>query len=158
MNHNENKGKRDASFVQTRTFIQGVEITSPNIQCTECQHEIKLDQKQIKRSTRANFVHTVINNDSSCMFYTGIATIQLLFFIFNCVKPIAEKVKLWGSRKSNNKYGRKRMVLTLFEEFLLTLVRIRRGYCLDHIAHLFGTTESYSSIPFYTWIIFLQGA
>ena len=144
-------GINDTQEISAKRFIQE-NVSSPNIQCSECNHNIELNTKTVTDTARANFVHSVINNDSSCMYYTGLPTVQMLFFIFTWIKPVAEKVKLWRGRNSNNAYGRKRTILTLFEEYLLTLVRIRRGYGLKHIAYLFGTYDSYCSRIFTTWI------
>ena len=47
--------------------------------------------------------------------------------------------------------GRKR-VLSLFEEFVLVLVRIRRGLDTEVVASLFGITQSHVSKIFISWV------
>ena len=48
-----------------------------------------------------------------------------------------------------------RYTLTLFEEFVLTLVRIRRGYDTNHLSFLFGISQSHVCRIFITWVNFL---
>ena len=50
------------------------------------------------------------------------------------------------------KRGRRRVTLTPFEEFVLTLVRIRRGIDIQHLAYLFGLSTSHVSRIFTTWV------
>ena len=92
-----------------------------------------------------------MNSDSICMYYTGILKVTLLQFLFTWLKPAASNVRLWDGKLQNIGKGRKRRIMTLFEEFLLTLVRIRRGYELTHVAYLFGIHESQASRIFTTW-------
>ena len=65
--------------------------------------------------------------------------------------------KIWdGSRCTSDLPKREpRTTLTLFEETLLTLVRIRRGYDIRHISYLFGITQSPASKIFSPWCKFL---
>ena len=65
--------------------------------------------------------------------------------------------KLWdGSHCTSDLPKRKPLTtLTLFEEMLLTLVRIRRGYDIRHISYLFGITQSLASKIFSSWCKFL---
>ena len=82
------------------------------------------------------FMDNVLNNDESVKFYTGLPTLTCLMAIFNILKPFAEKLKYWDINKGNKvnfqkkpsvkKSGKKRS-LTTFQEFILTLVRLRLG-------------------------------
>ena len=74
-------------------------------------------------------------SDVICMRYTGIPNRSLLKGIFQWLKQTAKNIILWDGKR---KQGRKRYTLTLFEEFVLTLVRIRRGYDTNHLSFLFG--------------------
>jgi hypothetical protein len=65
--------------------------------------------------------------------------------IFQWLKQTAKNIKLWdGKRKyiPKRKQGRKRYTLTLFEVFVLTLVRII-GYDTNHLSFLFGISQSH---------------
>ena len=133
------------------TFIDNIEVTDIHIQCDTCGNKIDLNETKIKHTTRANFVQKIMCNDNACMYYTGIPKVSLLKFLFLWIKPAAVNVKLWNGKTEKKGKGRKRKIMTLFEECLLTLVRIRRGYELTHIAYLFGVSESQASRIFTTW-------
>ena len=51
-----------------------VEITSKNIECPSCKVSFSLSDEEQKRIRRANFVHAILRNNSSCFHYTGIPT------------------------------------------------------------------------------------
>ena len=60
------------------------------------------------------------------MYYTSVKSVELLRFFFFLIHEKASRMNLWrGSEKSRRK-GRGRN-LSLWEEFLLVLVRNRRG-------------------------------
>ena len=81
----------------------------------------------------------------------------MLVSIYNWILPAASKSKLWdGTGDISN--GRPRSVLTLYEEMLLTLVRIRRGYGTRHAAYLFGVSQSLTSKIFLSWCKLLANA
>ena len=72
--------------------------------------------------------------------YTGVTKTAMLVSIYNWILPAASKIKLWGGTGDISN-GRPRSALTLYEEMLLTLVRIRRGYDTRHVAYLFGVSQ-----------------
>ena len=79
-------------------------------------------------------------------------------------KISGKNFKLWDGKKKispKRKQGRRRTELTrteltLFEEFLLTLIWIRRGYDTYQLAFLFGTAQSHVCRLFTTWVIFIS--
>lgn len=91
------------------------------------------NSKQLKREL---FVDDVLKDDESVKFYTGIPSLACLTMIFNLLKPFAEKLKYWDKNKekevtyqkdSSKKKPGKQTLLTIMEEFILTLVRLRLG-------------------------------
>jgi len=85
--------------------------------------------------------------------------------LFNLLQPQASKMRYWDGDKANHpknyqryqkteKPGRKH-TMTLFEEFVLTLVRLRLQLLRTHLSHIFGKSESQISKVFITWITFL---
>ena len=96
---------------------------------------------------RELFMDNVLNNDESVKFYTGLPPLTFLMAIFNILKPLAEKLKYWDSNKGNKvnfqmkpsvrKSGKKRN-LTTFQEFILTLVRLRLGLLVQHLSDIFA--------------------
>ena len=130
-----------------------------DLQCDNCGHKLKLNLKQRKRLRREGFIQMVTESDASCFQYTGVPSVALLKHIFSWLKPAAEKIKLWDGKKKQYTTGksgaRKRKALTLFEEFVLTLVRIRRGYDVVLLSFLFGITTSQVGRVVPAWVNFL---
>lgn len=111
--------------------------------------------------SRTIFVKNVTKDDTSCKFYTGV-TLATLMLIFDVIRSKAERMRYWqGSARdlpdapNGNKRGPVR-VLSSFEEFLLTLVRIRRGLDVEVLADIFAISCSSISRIFITWINLLQ--
>ena len=105
----------------------------------------------------------MLKDDQSVKFYTGIPTLACLMTIFNLLKPLAEKLKYWDTNKGKKvnfqekpvkKSGKKRS-LTVFQEFILTLVRLRLGLLVQHLSDVFAISKSSVSKVFTTWICFL---
>ncbi|PFX24921.1 hypothetical protein AWC38_SpisGene10460 [Stylophora pistillata] len=80
--------------------------------------------------------------------------------IFNLLKPFAEKLKYWDKNKekdvryqkdSSKKKPGKQRLLTIMEEFILTLVRLRLGLLSRHLSDIFGVSEGLVSKVFITW-------
>ena len=72
-----------------------------------------------------------MKSDENCFRYTGVPTIAALHAIYNWIDPAAQSVKLWDGKNKlvpGRQKGRIRKSLTLFKEYLLTLVRIRRDF------------------------------
>lgn len=132
---------------------------------------LKIENKNLRNKVnnkaamkREIFLDNVLNNDESVKFYTGLPTLTCLMAIFNILKPLAEKLKYWDSNKGNKvnfqkkpsvkKSGKKRS-LTTFQEFILTLVRLRLGLLVQHLSDIFAISKSSVSKVFTTWICFL---
>ena len=108
----------------------------------------------LERSLRQNWIDRIREHP---MYYTGLKSRELLYFLFDLVKDKADRISLWrGSEpKGRNKNTRLRKLST-WEEFLLTLMRIRRGIDTEMTAHLFGISVNLASNIFITWVLFLD--
>ena len=118
------------------------------------------DKKTLKRDL---FIDDVIKNDDSVKFYTGIPSLGSFNLISDLLKPQAEKLKYWDKNKDkqmkyqaapNSKPGPKRG-LTLKEELIITLVRLRLGLMGRQLADIFSVSQSQLSRIFTTWVCFL---
>ena len=107
----------------------------------------------------------VLKDDESVKFFTGIPSLACFMMIFNLLKPFAEKLKYWDKNKekevsyqkdSSKKKPGKQRLLTIMEEFILTLVRLRLGLLSRHLTDIFGVSEGSVSKVFTTWICFLS--
>lgn len=114
-----------------------------------------------KKMGRENFISLVTESDVNCMFYTGVPTVVLLRSLFCFVSSFSNQVNYWkGSKHKQQSYqnlngkektGPKR-ILTPFQEYILTLVRIRLGLLNRHVADIFGVSPTTSSNTFTTWV------
>ena len=78
----------------------------------------------------------VLKDNESVKFFTGIPSLACFMMIFNLLKPFVEKLEYWDKNKekevsyqkdSSKKKPGKQRLLTIMEEFILTLVRLRLG-------------------------------
>lgn len=140
-------------------YSENEDITEPTIKCNNCGQYTKLSPADFKLISKCCFTQLIQSGDDKCFFYTGIPSRSLLLAVFKWLKPAARKLKLWdGKYKFHNtgrSAGRKRKALTLFEEFCMTLVRIRRGYDVVLLSHLFGVANSHVCRILPSWINFL---
>lgn len=145
----------------TQTELTGSDLDHVMLEVDRLTKEIG-DKPKLKRKI---FVEDVTKNDATVNFYTGISTLKCLMAIFHFIQPLASKLKYWDSgkrggtknyqRSANTKKPGKKRTLSLFEEFLLTLVRLRLGLLRTHLSHIFGISESQVSKIFVTWVTFL---
>ncbi|PFX23183.1 hypothetical protein AWC38_SpisGene12253 [Stylophora pistillata] len=118
------------------------------------------DKNTLKRDL---FMDDVLKNDDSVKFYTGIPSLGCFNLISDLLKPQAEKLKYWDKNKGkqmkyqtavDSKPGPKRG-LTLKEELIVTLVRLRLGLMGRQLADIFSVSQSQLSRIFTTWVCFL---
>ena len=103
------------------------------------------DKAKLKREL---FMEDVLKNDDCVKFYTGIPTLGCFNMLTDLITPEAQKLKYWDKNKEKqmkyqtspgNKPGPKR-ILTIKEEFVITLVRLRLGLMGRHLAHVFSVS------------------
>ena len=110
------------------------------------------------------FTVQITNDDNSVHFYTGFPNRVLLLSTFDIVKNVAERMRYHnGSKKEtlnpqsylyvpkNNKPGPSRKLM-LFQEFLMTLVRLRLNIPEQMLADSFGISSTVASFATQTWI------
>jgi len=129
------------------------------VHCKQCGYDNICDKNDMATIQRQAFVAVVCRSDANCLYYTGVHTVALLQFLFEWLQPGQSNMKLWdGDRKGLPKTprGRKRALMTLKDEFIMTLVRIRQGFDMQHLADLFGISKSHVCRIFSAWVIFLH--
>lgn len=111
------------------------------------------------KKERPKFIEKITENDKECFYYIGVPTLQLLYHLFSWIEPVAHKIKLWDGKRKHlpgRKGGKQRRKLSLFEEMVLTLVKIRRGYGNKHLSYLFDISESHVCRIFLAWVNLLS--
>jgi hypothetical protein len=97
--------------------------------------------------------------------YTGFPNYATLEGYFTCIEARARRMRLWRTRvvleqksraysRTPKKIGATRK-LTLWDEYLMTLMRIGLGLIEGDLAHRFGCSQQYVSQVLITWIKFL---
>lgn len=162
-----------------RASISGVKDTKPKkVNSVSCQSDITMCdiealEEQLKRLQamlsdksrlkREFFVEDVMKNDDSVKIYTGIPTLGCLNMLVNLIKPEADKLKYWDKNKDKKlkyqtspvtKPGPKRS-LSVLEELVICLVRLRLGLMGRQLADIFSISQAQVSQIFTTWVCFL---
>ncbi len=121
----------DVEFLNTK-------VDHPKFTCSFCKADVLPNPEEIKTFSRNSFMQKIVASDASCFDYTGVQTLKLLEYLFQWLAPSAKKhIKLWTGNKKGipgRKKGRQRKLLTLFQEFVMTLVHIRKGFDPNHLA------------------------
>ncbi|XP_062597338.1 uncharacterized protein LOC134258742 [Saccostrea cucullata] len=115
---------------------------------------------------RDAFVENITKNDANVRSYTGLPSLALLLGIFNILVSKCSSLKYWSGQESAKEKNYQRnprrekpgptRKLSLFQEFILTLVRLRLGIYEFCLADVFGISKSRVSQIFITWITFMS--
>ena len=147
-------GESSSSF--SSQFFNGSDEISNDYDTSD---EIDVSVENEKKSRRDLFVKQATSN-RNCFRYTGV-TREKLDLVFDLIKGKAKSLRYWkgsvdtpGSRRE--KRGAQTRLLSCWEEFVLTLVRTRKGFDVHFLADTFGISVSQVSRIYNTWIIFLS--
>ena len=113
--------------------------------------EEKKDDSNLSTPDTNLSLNSLKDNDSKMKLFTGLTYYQFLA-LFNFLGESVNDLTYWDGNddKESSKKGTRK--LTPKEELFLTLTRLRRGYSLDTMSHLFGLATSTISTIFSTWI------
>lgn len=128
----------------------------------ELQSEVNaLKKENLDLKRRKVSIENIQENEQLCRFYTGFPNYRTFKALFNYLKDIAETKSNWRGSKTvstnhfsdrcQNKPGPDAK-LTLEEEFLMVMMRLKVGLLQQDLAHRFGLAESTVSRIFTTWI------
>ena len=99
------------------------------------------------------------DRDEDIEFYTGLPHWDALLLLYDLVHDKAQCLNYGNYKKKDTvsvqKLGRPR-AMTLFEEFVLTLLRLRLGLFQKDLADRFNVSETTVSVVFNTWIRFMR--
>ncbi|XP_062595324.1 uncharacterized protein LOC134256656 [Saccostrea cucullata] len=132
-------------------------------------HDINIMETESASYSKGNvlrelFVHKATNSDASVRRYFGLPSISILLGLFSILENASKKLKYWSGKDSIDekryeednarKPGPERK-LTMFHEYLLTLLRIRQDLNIGILKDIFGISESRVSKIFNTWINYM---
>ncbi|XP_076081091.1 uncharacterized protein LOC143052004 [Mytilus galloprovincialis] len=143
------------------------EVTANDIRLLEQEnYRLKHTLEDKESLSREILVKHVTKDDKDVKFYTGVQNFAILMGIFQLLMTKCSKLKYWSGKGSVNdknyqtgnklKPGPQRK-LTDFQEFILTLVRLRLGLIDYDLADIFGISKTRVSQIFTTWITFMSG-
>ena len=147
--------------VQCKTVVDGPNFADVNIlkstwTCQHCKKENNITRAQKKEAATFSFVSHIMASNKTCFEYTGIPNTVVLKELFDWIKPATEHLKSWQGRNKlkpgRDPRGRKAYKMSPFKSFLLTLVRIRKGFDTCHMSYLFGISPSHASRIFTSWV------
>ena len=97
-----------------------------------------------------------MTDDEKCWHYTGFPKYAVFFAVFDLLEPgmNGENVKLVSVLNAYTGRGRRRR-LSGEGQFLLTLIRLWRGFSTSRLEWLFGIDESTGSRIFVSWVNFI---
>lgn len=122
-----------------------------NVSSVQCQTDINLEDLSIYQDVhlknqgslrRGLIVSDVLQDDNSCKFYTGLS-LGIFFLLFNYLKEKALRLSYWRGKETNlenhqaKRKGPKRH-LSILEEMVMTLIRLRRGIDTTTLGAMFG--------------------
>ena len=86
-------------------------------------------------------IENVAKDDQLITFYTGFPCYESLKAFYEYLGPGVNDLKYWGSNNQDISYGRKRLLST-FNEYFLVLVRLRLGLFEKDLANHFNISMS----------------
>lgn len=117
--------------------------------------EKKQLETKVSGMTRAYFrIEDIKHDDALVRFYTGFVSFYVLNAFFEFLGPVVNKLNYWGARERRRQRQRSRK-LDVFNQFFLTLVKLRLDLKLTDLAFRFGVSKSVVSRYLTTWISFL---
>ena len=144
----------DHNIITSDAVVQTMQSTPPEMCDASTQTDYECDNWMRRKLTQ----DMIMADNASVRFWTGIQTLTLLNFLFEFLLPCAQHVPLWMGKKrqqkttTNYRKTPKKRTLAFFQEFLLVLVRIRRGLDTGEMTALFGVTQSHVTHVFITWV------
>lgn len=128
-------------------------LSATNKQLTE---KVKILTK--KKADGPVFSVDVNESDEKCKHYTGFPDFAVFASALNLLQPgkKGENIRLVSAPNSHQETGRgRKRSLMEKQQFLLTLMRIRRGFSTEHLGWLFGIDKSTISQLFVSWVNFM---
>ena len=167
MRHSPRKKFRDEEYQQPPTEPEQDEIIEPEektgweAKYNELLEEYNKLKEELKRkSLKCLFIYHVMKNDKTCKHCTTFPTVDILNSVFLSLSSgnmkMGENITLYNNQSVKRLLaaGRPR-TLSAFESSLLTIVRLRRNFDIEHLSFLFYISEGSVSNTMITWVNFM---
>ena len=157
---------QSSNHLEDVTGPESEETSAFETELNELKTRVEDLTERCTNSEREVFCFSRFYNDSnSFQFYTGFPDVKLFDALYEFCNPgeHGENISYWHSATtsegstssdSSTKQGRPR-ILHPKEELFITLCRLRQGFPEEHLAHLYGVSQSTISRIIVTWVNFL---
>ncbi|XP_069136298.1 uncharacterized protein [Argopecten irradians] len=158
--HHYCKTHQTVQPTEPKTFVdKGVQCDPDPLfeENRKLKKELKKTKEQVQESKWG--VHKIQDNDEKTRFYTGLPTFTVFLWLFNFLKPKAEKMRYWVGQKTSSLTDRQRPStgsLELVDQLFAVLMRLRLGLLVADLSDRFLISEGTFSKYFSTWIVFLR--
>lgn len=128
---------------------------------TNENEQLKKQQKRLnyELENKSFDISRFKDSDKDIEFYTGLPHWDALMLVFNMLYSKAQNLNYGSYTKkevhSGKKLGRPRSI-SKFDEFVLTLIRLRLGLLQRDLSHRFNSSEATVSRVFQTWVRFMR--
>lgn len=142
---------------QTRQKVRQRTLERNNLQ----QQVSKLTKENNSKTVQKLSVDVIKSSDALVTLHTGLPSFSLFQWVFNEVCDAATSMKYWKGPATSDtdiqgaKPGPKRTV-SLKDELLVTLMKLKLNMSGDYLAYLFGLSSSTISTIISTWIPLLS--
>jgi len=134
--------------------------TQTDLSANEIENLIreKGEQQSSSCHTKDHFMQTATSSDKKVKFYTGVSSLHIFLGLFKILEPVILKYYSGTGSVNEKRYERggekpgPSRKLTKYEEFTLTLIRLRHAVPVTLLADLFNVSSSRVSQVFTTWI------
>lgn len=126
------------------SYLSNIEVLENEIKYLKKENSrLQLTSQPTAIFDLANFAH----NDKKILYYTGFQTYQILLTAFKCILPSgqASDISVSPEKGPVNK-------LTAENQFFLSLIRLRRGMCVETLADMFSISETCAENIFLSWV------
>ena len=150
---------------QTDLTLDMIERLESELKASTNRCESLTEKLSNKKSLKRELNLTdILQDDESIRFYTGLPDLRTFVLISKLTSPYAEKMKYWDKKKQTKSYYQKdpykqkperKRQLSVTEEFVLVLCKLRLGLLNRHLGQMFGVCESTISKILITWVCLL---
>ncbi len=113
--------------------------------------ELKSKEKQFTLST-----DKIKENDKYTKFYTGLPNWVTFVWLFNLLLPFTHRMRYYGCVDKETDGLRRHMRLSLEDQLLATLMRLKVGLFLTDLSDRFSVSVSHMSRIITTWVFLME--
>ncbi|XP_064475597.1 uncharacterized protein LOC135389485 [Ornithodoros turicata] len=123
---------------------------------TQLRAAYQIVQEAEERSTENCLSYNALTkNEKDLQYYAGFASVALLQNLYAILEPDVKHLQFWQMKRAAGTEEERRFVVSLEDQFIMTLVRLRHGLDGADLARRYQVSKSTVSRIWTTWIDFL---